>query len=327
MRLARTLVILLVLCLAGLPRAYAQADGSPYTVIVPVNDMSEATRDSAFSTALAQVLARVAGGQDLRGKPGYADALQSAAGIVKNYQYNRAGSGASLSVSFDQAAVQHAIAAMGVVSAGVKPPVLAVIRGASGKLLDKDALAALAQGISGGGYALVLPDAGSSPDSAVLAQADPAALATVAAHYHTGLVLIGQLDGQDAHWTLVSGGQPQAWSDHAASRDALLADAGNTLAARLGQQLNVIASGGDVSGTLWVSGIDSAMDYAGVLALLRADPSVHQVITAAADGDGMLFKLRGGLPMDALAANLAASGHLLKAPTHPGADASLRWLR
>lgn len=330
MRLSRPLIAVLLLGFAALSplRALGQAT-SPYTVVVPVSDTSETQRDQAFATALAQVLARVSGGQDLRGKPGYDDALKNAPGMVQQYQYQRGSGnppGLQLQASFDSGAVRRAIAQMGASSAGVKPPVLLLVRDAGGKLLGQDALAALASAAGQRGYNVAYADGATGlPDLAKLVAADPSALASVTARYHTGLVLLGQLRQGGADWTLLSGGTRQQWTDQAGSTDALLGDAGNAMADRVGRQLNVIG-GGSVEGKLWVSGLDSATAYAGLLSALRADPSVLKVATLGAQDDGALLDVKASLPLPALAAGLAAGGHFLQAPAHDGADASLRWL-
>src|SRR5579859_1955026 len=104
MRLSRLLLVCFMLGLAPLLSVHAQGQVSPYTVVVSVADTSDAARNNAFGDALAQVLARTSGGQDLSSKPGYPDALKGAAGIVQQYQYQRAATGMSLQVTFDQAA-------------------------------------------------------------------------------------------------------------------------------------------------------------------------------------------------------------------------------
>jgi hypothetical protein len=327
MRLPRLLLAVLLLGFAALSlHAQSQAPASPYAVVVPVDDVSEAQRDEAFATALGQVLQRVAGGADLRERPGYAEALQGAPGLVQQFQYQRAGTGLVLQVNFDPGAVRRMITQLGVAAAGVKPPVLVLVHGSDGRLLDKDALGALAQAAAARGYALAYPDPAQVPDAAAVAGAEPAALAQVARRYRTGLVLVGQLDGANAQWTLVSGGKAQPWRDQAASEEALLADAGGRLADQLGKQLNVI--GASISkGKLWVGKVDSAQAYANLLATLRADPSVREVTTLAAEQEGFLLAVTSTVPTAALAASLAAGGRVIQGTPHAGADASLRWLR
>jgi hypothetical protein len=325
MRLSRLLLVCLVLGLAPLLSAHAQGQVSPYTVVVPVADTTDAARNNAFGEALAQVLARTAGGQDLSTRTGYPDALKGAAGIVKQYQYQRATTGLSLQVTFDEAAVQRTITQLGVANGGPKPPVLLLVRDEDGSVLTREALAALTQSVAARGYGTVLADPAKTGDTPNLSNADPDQVAALARQYKTGLILLGQLHGNSADWVLVSGGPQQRWTGNGANASALLTDAGNGLADRLGKQLNVIGSA-TVDGKLWISQVNSAMDYANLLATLRADPSVRQVTTLAAQGDGMMFAVKASLPMDVLAANLAASGRMLRADAHADADVALRWV-
>lgn len=325
MRLTRLPIVTMLLFLAALPVLHAQVSGSPYSVTVPVTDTSDAQRSQAFATALGQVLTRVAGGQDLRGNPGYGDALLDAGSMVQKFQYQKAATGLILDVDFAPGTVRRLVSKLGVASAGVKPPVLLLVAGPDGKLLDPSALGALAAAATARGTNVVYPAAG-PVDLARVAAADPAALAAINRQYHTGLVLLGSLHGGQADWTLIAGGQPQRWTDQGVTRDALLVDAGNRMVDRVGRQLNVV--GVSVSeGTLWVSGLQSAGDYASLLSLLHNDPSVQEVATQGAENDGVLLSIKSSLPLNGLAANLAASGRLLlQGQPHAGADASLRWL-
>ncbi|EIM02129.1 hypothetical protein RHOFW104T7_09725 [Rhodanobacter thiooxydans] len=326
MRLPRLLIVTLLLLLAALPAAHAQVASSPYAVVVPVADTSDAQRDQAFATALGQVLTRVAGGQDLRSNAGYGEALGKAASMVQKFQYQRAATGLVLEVEFEPGTVRRLVAKLGVQSVGIKPPVLLLVQGSDGHLLDQAALASLATVAGARGTNVVYPD-GNPPDPAKVAAAEPAALVAVNRQYHTGLVLLGKLRNGAADWTLISGGQAQHWSGQGANAGALLGDAGNGLADRLGKQFNVIGAGPS-EGKLWVSGLESAMDYANLVALLQEDPSVKQVQTLGAQNDGVLLYVKASAPISALAANLAAGGHLLlQGEPHPGADANLRWLR
>jgi uncharacterized protein len=329
MRFSRLLIVTLLLGLVvGLPRMAFSQTSSPYNVVVPVTDVSDAQRSQAFSTALGQVLARVSGGQDLSSKPGYADAVQNAGGIVKQFQYQR-GEGnppsLNLSVTFDQGAVQRLITQMGATTAGVKPPLLLVVKGADGKVLGKDDLGVLGDSVSKHGYQVAYADPSQLPDLGQLESADPAALSAITRLYHTGLVLVGELKAGGADWTLISGGQAQHWSAQGSNEDSMFADAGKGATDRLGQTLNAISTGA-VDGKLWVSGLHSAMDYADLLALLRADPSVQKVSTLGGQDDGVLLAIKADAPLDGLAANLTAGGRLMQGESHDGADFSLRWL-
>src|SRR6185312_5355712 len=211
----------------------------------------------------------------------------------------RAATGLVLDVDFAPASVRRLIGKLGVASAGIKPPVLLLVRQADG----------------------------SEPDPALVAAADPATLARINRQYHTGLVLLGSLHAGTADWTLIAGGQAQRWSNQGTDEDAVLADAGNGLVDRLGKQLNVIGAATS-EGKLWISGVDSADEYASLLATLDSDPSVHQVTTIGALNDGVLLGVTASMPIKALATSLAAGGRLLlQGEPHEGADANLRWLR
>jgi hypothetical protein len=327
MRLSRLLILTLLLGFAVSPRLHAQASGSPYSVVVPVADTSDAQRDQAFATALGQVLTRIAGGQDLRGNPGYGDALGKAASMVQKFQYQRAATGMILNVDFEPGSVRRLVSKLGVASVGIKPPVLLLVQGNDGALLDQAALASLAAAAGARGTNVVYPDSANAPDLKQVAAGDPAALAAINQHYRTGLVLLGKLQDGSADWTLVSGGQTQHWSGQGASADSLLGDAGNSLVDRVGKQLNVIGTGPPSEGKLWISGLNSAMDYANVMATLQDDPAVKRVLILGAENNGVLLYVKASVPMTGLAANLAAGGRLLlQGEPHPGADANLRWL-
>lgn len=328
MRLPRLLIATFLFgLLLGVPPAGRGQTTSPYSVVVPVSDTSAAQRNQAFQAALGQVLVRVSGGQDLTTKPGYAEALQNAAGIVKQFQYQGSGSPPTftLTVAFDQGAVQRLVTQLGATTAGVRPPLLVAVSGSDGKLLDKDALGALGDAIGKHGYQVSYADPSQMPDLGKLAGADPAAMSAISRLYHTGLVLVGSLHPNGADWTLISGGQSQHWTTQGNNQGNLLADAGKDATDRLDQALNVISTT-ETSGKLWVSGLHSAMDYANLMATLRADPSVQTISTDSARDDGVLLSVKAGTSLSDLAANLTAGGRLMDGAAHDGADASLRWL-
>ena len=326
MRLSRLLIVTLLLGFALLPSLHAQTESSPYSVTVPVVDTSGAQRDQAFATALGQVLTRIAGGQDLRSNAGYADALGKAGSMVQKFQYQRAATGLTVAVDFEPGSVRRLVSKLGVASSGIKPPVLLLVHGADSGLLDQSALASLASAAAARGTNVVYPATDNTLDTAKIGAVDPATLAAINQQYHTGLVLLGKLHAGGADWTLISGGQAQGWSDQGATADALLVAAGNSMVDRIGKQLNVVGAGVS-EGKLWVSGLDSAMDFANLLVTLRADPSVRQVATLGAQNDGVLLYIKAALPLSGLAANLAASGRLLlQGEPHQGADANLRWV-
>ena len=82
------------------------APGGTYSAVVPVTDTSDAARDAALSTALTQVLQRLA--PQLTPDAGV---LGQAPGLVRNYKYQRAaaGNGLQLEVDFDPGSIQHLV--------------------------------------------------------------------------------------------------------------------------------------------------------------------------------------------------------------------------
>ena len=173
MRLSRLLLVTLLIGFAVLPSLHAQdqtaaapsAPASPYSVIVPVTDTTPAQRDAAFSSALVQVLTRIAGGRDLRSNPGYDGAMKNPGSLVRRYQYQRAAGGLSLQVDFEPGTVRRLVSTtLNVPSAGVKPPVLLLVQGADGQLFDRSSLGSLASAAGARGTSVSYPDADNPPD-------------------------------------------------------------------------------------------------------------------------------------------------------------------
>lgn len=80
------------------------------------------------------------------------------------------------------------------------------------------------------------------------------------------------------------------------------------------------------SGSVWVDGLNSATDFATMLAALRQSPQLHDVVPVAAQNDGVLLQLDYDAPLSVVLDALIAGGHLQSAPAHQGADASLHWI-
>ncbi|MGH8125836.1 MAG: DUF2066 domain-containing protein [Rhodanobacteraceae bacterium] len=117
---------------------------------------------------------------------------------------------------------------------------------------------------------------------------------------------------------------PDAIGRLIATHPAGVANAGAAAASTSAAQS--VPQGG--SGTLWVGGIDNDHAFAGLLAALRSDTSLHDVTPVGAEGDGVLLHLDYDQPLATVLAALEASaGHLKQAAQpHPGADASLHWV-
>jgi hypothetical protein len=326
---ARITLILTAFALLCAPVFAQNGSVSPYTVTVPVADTSAANRDQAFTAALTQVITRVNGGQDPRTKPGYADAIKQPGALVQQYQYKRSGAGAApmlLEVSFDPAAIRRAAGATDPAAGGAANTLLAIVRDGQGHLLGSDALAPMAQAAQARGYQLIVADPNGEPAATSVNSADPATLAALTAKYHTALIVQGQLDHGSADWTVITGGKAQHWQDSGEADPALLGNGANAAADRIERQLAGTAAIGN-SANVWVSGLNSAGDYAALMDALHDDPAIRSVNAAQADGNGILLQVKGNGSLRALAAGVGASGHLLTAQAaHDGADVSLRWV-
>ena len=87
------------------------------------------------------------------------------------------------------------------------------------------------------------------------------------------------------------------------------------------------AQAGGTVGRLWVGDLRSARQYAALMLLLRNDPRIRGVRPLQADGDSLLLSLQLDVPLTTVAADLAASGHMVNAGAQPGADVALDWVR
>jgi uncharacterized protein len=106
----------------------------------------------------------------------------------------------------------------------------------------------------------------------------------------------------------------------------------NLLAAGLRKQLAAAmpVTGVDASeaARVWVAPLHSALGLARLLATVRADTQVTTVEPIGAAGDGVLLRIRTQASLPALLGSLQSGGHLQPdAMSHPGADASLRWMQ
>lgn len=327
MRTARSLVLLMLLLLAAIEPATAQT--AMYSVSVPVPDTSAAVRDDAFGNGLTQVLARATNGADPRTKPGYAEAMKQPGGLVQQYQYQRTGgaNGAPLAlvITFDPGAIRRVLAVGDAAAAAPKPPVLVIAHDGTGKILNMQDLAPLAQMADARGYQIVTPKADTPVDAKALAAGDTSAVAGVARQYNTATVLVGTVRDDGTEWTLVNAGRVSSWQDSGEARAALLSNGANAMADKLDRSFAANA-GGSTSGKVWVSGLRSATDYAGLLAIFQNDPSVKSITPVSATSDGVLFNVNAGAPLARLVAGYAAGGHVLGADAHDGADLAVRWV-
>lgn len=120
--ISAALLALALLFSAGAHSQEAAPGGGTYSAVVPVTDTSDAALNTAFSTALTQVLQRLAP----QAVPG-ADVLGQASGLVRNYKYQRApgGTGLQVQVDFDPGSIQHLVQQLDASAAAASAPAAA----------------------------------------------------------------------------------------------------------------------------------------------------------------------------------------------------------
>ncbi len=299
-----------------------------YRAVVPVASAGAQARDRAFTQALYVVLARLSS-QTSGDLQALASELPPPSTLVKDYSYlGGVDQHYRLRVRFDASAVSGLARALGLsIWPGPRPPVLAIIS-VNGRPLGHAATAALVSVGVDRGLRFVLPGP-VSPDPSALIQGDPQALDALAKDYRTGLALIGTIRNGQATWTLVIGGQVATWQEQGiAAIDMIQAgavQAANQLLQRFAATPGVGAAG--LTGSLWVSGLQSATDFARLMFLLRSDPRIRTVQPQQAQANGLQLSLGLDAPLTVITDDLAASGHLVMAPTHRGTEMALRWVR
>jgi len=231
-------------------------------------------------------------------------------------------------VRFDASAVSGLARALGLsIWPGPRPPVLAIIS-VDGQPLGRAAAATLISAGAARGLQFVLPGS-VTPDPDALIQGNPQALGALAKDYRTGLALIGTVQSGQAYWTLVIGGQVVTWQGQGVTVTGVIQAGAVQAANRLLQRFAVTPGAGaaGVTGSLWVSGLRSAVDFARLMSLLRSDPRILSVQPQQAQANGLQLSLGLDAPLTVITDDLAASGHLVIAPAHLGSELALRWVR
>lgn len=99
-----------------------------------------------------------------------------------------------------------------------------------------------------------------------------------------------------------------------------------------GDEVNDIAGAPSVAGIatgneVWISGLHSALDFAGALRALHRGPGVDRVAVRQAQGEGMLVEVHASTGLSTLVSDLENSGRFVSGPTSAGAAMGLRWVR
>ncbi len=293
----------------------AAAAASLFESEVVVSSQSPAERSSALRTALAEVLVRVAGRNNVLDTDPARALLEDPGKLVQQYRYyTRPGSEPPVLVMwvrFDEASIRQGLQQQGVSYWGQERP---------------DTLVWLAVEDRGRRYVVAADD-----DSDVHRQIELAArqrgvpivfplmdledqsrarftdiwggffdnVLLASQRYHPQAVLIGRLNrsasgGWSSRWHLQVGGKPGAWTD---SRNdlALLSQQGiDTAADILASQFAVSSggTGGSNRATIEVRGVNSLADYARIDAYLEALTSVTDLQLTQVSGPTLQYTLQ-----------------------------------
>jgi hypothetical protein len=288
-----------------------------YSAEAEVANQDEAERQRALGPALADVLVKVSGDTSLRGDAAAAASLAEAPSLVHNYGYRQiASTGPSgvattqtlLSVQFRREGVDALLTRLGrAVWAAPRPATLVwlVIDDGGNKRVATAAQVAALGALTGAararGVGLQFPRLDAAEVEQVNAHAlwegqTDSALAA-ATRYGAQAALIVRLARSAAGWngrfTLLDAGPAEQWSATHAEANSVLSAAAQGLADRLARRYAVAASErvmGDYQ--VWVSGIDSAADFATVMSYLRAHPAVQALSSRGARAGALALDVR-----------------------------------
>ena len=343
------LYALLVLCA---DRTYAQSSGlSLYAGEVSVVDQSDEQRAEGLKNALSQVLVKLTGDKNVLANESVAKAVAGAERYVQRYQYRQdvidengqPQIRLTLIAHFDRGPVDRLVRDRGLKVWGTeaRPPVLVwlALDAGNGPRLLADPTAELKDFMRGAqqrGLGVVVPTMSDPAQSELAAQTiwsgDTVGLVAAASRYQTDQVLVGQLRrvGEEwtAHWTLLQGGQAAAnWDASDVNLAALLSAGAEVAADRIGGRGAAIPEERRIStARVWVSGLNSAQDYARLIDKLVHNEWVREVQAEQARGDGVLLRLTLNLALDRWLTYLPADGALRVVSAQPpveGVEATL----
>jgi hypothetical protein len=281
-------------------------------VVVP--NQSPAARSGAFHTALAEVLVRVAGRNDVLASEPARALLEDPASLVQQYRYyTRPDSQPPvllLRVRFDEASVRNGLQQKGLSYWGKERPDTlvwlavedrgrryVVAAGDDSDVRQQIELAARQRGVP-----IVLPlmdleDQSRARFTDIWGGFFDNVL-QASERYGPQAVLIGRLNrsvsgGWSSRWHLQVGATPSAWSD-SRSDLASLSQQGIDDAADIMASQFAVASGNAGNGgvTIEISGVDSLADYARINTYLASLTSVAGMQLVQVNGPSLTYKLQ-----------------------------------
>lgn len=296
--------VLLMLCASS----FAQAAEDAYSVRIPVESQQPEVRTQAMAKAMAQVLTRATGRDDITQSQAVAPLLEQPGRFVQRYQYESTPGGLMLSIHFDAAAVRRGLGERGVPTwTADRPPVLVwlaveqngrrqIVGGEDGAAIR----AQLQEAAVRRGVLLVFPlmDA---EDQQKVGPADifggfTERVRQAAARYGAPAMAIGRMyregSGWVTRWTL-SGAANGTWGSTGNSQAQALEMAAADLAGRLAQRFAELPSARDSEQTivLRVQGVNTLRDYDRLERRLRTVSGIGDLWPVALEPDAVVLQL------------------------------------
>lgn len=319
-----------------------------YEAEVPVDDKTDAARETALGEALARVIVKVTGTRDARSDPMVADAIKSPARFVQQFRYRvedpELGGGEPrwrLRARFDTRVVDGLVRDAGLSVWGrVRPTVmvwLALEQAGARRLLGGEEAPELAAVIRDAaarrGVPVVLPLM-DLKDQSRIRPSDvwggfQDRIQEASARYHSNVIFTGRLYRLlptlwEGRFSLIVGSTEEGWSNQGDILELVLADAVNVMADRLAARFGGPGAFAGASGFgVVVSGVRSVGEYARVLDYLATLEQTLDVSVTGVDADEvhLYVEARGG--QEALLSVVGLGGTLTR-ESLPG-DPQLRF--
>ncbi len=295
------------------PGMAAPADLFESEVVVP--NQSPAERSRAFATALAEVLVRVAGRNNVLASEPARALLEDPGKLVQQYRYyTRPDSQPPVLVMwvrFDEASIREGLQQQGLSYWGKERPDTlvwlavedrgrryVVAAGDDSDVRQQIELAARQRGVPIVFPLMDLEDQSRARFSDIWGGFFDNVL-QASERYSPQAVLVGRLNrsvsgGWSPRWHLQVGGKPSAWSDSRSELAQLAQQGIDDTADILASQFAVATGGHDGSyrESIEIDGVDSLADYARVNAYLEALTSVADMQLAQVSGSSLKYSLQ-----------------------------------
>ncbi len=347
--MSRIFTCLLVVVFAWSPGSRAEVVRDLYSAEVPVKDQGSDALTTAAAIALAQVLVKVSGSEEVLREPSVADVLRTARREVLQYAYLPAASDDErmrVRMEFDSARVTDLVLAAGVpLWTANRPPVLVwlVLEDTAGlqfATLDAapEVVAALRETFAERGLPLRLPLYDLRDTSAISPDAvwrlDAQALAAASERYGVEHIVGARLTSLSTgewvgDWAYLEGtGRSDLRIQAASSRDYLRQGVA-AVAASLAAQFAVVASDETGAGVqVRVAGVEEYADLATIVTWLEGLEVVRRAAVTRISGDQLELRVHALADATELARLISLNDRFSPvAPGLPGAPLEYRWLR